>query len=39
VIIPGSEAQAYKDFSPHYRGYLRAAVIMVVLSAVVAMVV
>ena len=39
VIIPGSEAEEYKDFSHHYRGHLRAAVIMVILSTVVAMVV
>ena len=39
VVIPGSEAEDYKDFSHHYRGHFRAAVIMVILSTVVAMIV
>ncbi len=36
VVIPGSEAEDYKDFSHHYRGHLRAAVIMVIVSALIA---
>lgn len=39
VVIPGSEAEDYKDFSHHYRGHLRAAIIMVILSAVIAVIV
>jgi hypothetical protein len=39
VIIPGSEAEDYKDFTHHYWSHLRAAVIMVILSAVIAILV
>lgn len=37
VVIPGSEAEDYKDFSHHFRSHLRAAVIMVIVNAVIAM--
>ena len=39
VVIPGSEAEDYKDFSHHYTGHLRATFIMVILSAIIAMIV
>jgi hypothetical protein len=39
VVIPGSEADDYKDFSHHYRGHLRAAVVMVIVSALIATIV
>jgi len=39
VVIPGSEVEDYKDFSHHYRGHLRATIIMIVLCAAVAVVV
>ena len=39
VVISGSEVEDYKDFSHHYRGHLRATIIMVVLCAVVALIV
>jgi len=39
VVIPGSETEDYKDFSHHYRGHLRATIIMIVLCATVAIVV
>ena len=39
VVIPGSAAEDYKDFSHHYRSHLRAAVIMVLVSAVIAVIV
>ena len=31
VIIPGSDVEDYKDFSHHYRGHVKATVIMVAL--------
>jgi hypothetical protein len=39
VVIPGSEVEDYKDFSHHYRGHLRAAVVMVIISVVIALIV
>ena len=39
VIIPGSEAEDYKDFSHHYRGHLKGTIIMIVLCAAVAVIV
>ncbi len=39
VVISGSVVEDYKDFSHHYRGHLRAAIIMVILSAIIAMVI
>ena len=39
VVIPGSDVEDYKDFSHHYRGHLRAAVIMMIVSALIATVV
>ncbi|MBN1682119.1 hypothetical protein JW865_01030 [Candidatus Bathyarchaeota archaeon] len=39
VIIPGSEAEDYKDFSHHYWSHLRAAAIMVIVSAIIAVLV
>ena len=39
VVIPGSEVGDYKDFSHHYRGHLRAAVVMVIISVVIALIV
>jgi len=39
VVIPGSEMEDYKDFSHHYRGHLRATIIMIVLCAAVAVIV
>ena len=36
VIIPGSDEQDYKDFSHHYRGHARAALIMTGLALVFA---
>jgi len=36
VMIPGTEKEDYKDFSHHYKGHARAAVIMSVLSLIVA---
>ena len=39
VIIPGSEAEDYKDFSHHYRGHLKGTIVMIVLCAAVAVIV
>jgi hypothetical protein len=39
IVIPGSEVEDYKDFSHHYRGHLRATIIMFVLCATVAVIV
>ena len=39
VVIPGSEVEDYKDFSHHYRGHLRATIIMIALCAAVAVIV
>jgi hypothetical protein len=39
VVIPGSNVEDYKDFSHHYRGHLRATIIMIALCAAVAVVV
>jgi hypothetical protein len=39
VVIPGSEVEDYKDFSHHFRGHLWATIIMIILSAVVAVIV
>ena len=39
VVIPGSDVEDYKDFSHHYRGHLRATIIMIMLCAAVAVVV
>jgi hypothetical protein len=39
VVIPGSDVEDYKDFSHHYRGHLRATIIMIALCAAVAVVV
>ena len=39
VIIPGSEAEDYKDFSHHYKGHVWGTIAMVILCAVTALVV
>ena len=39
VIIPGSTAAEYKDMSHHYKGHVRASVVMVPISLVIAAVV
>ena len=39
VIIPGSAAADYKDFSHHYKGHAKAAVIMVFIALALAVVV
>jgi hypothetical protein len=39
VIMPGTEAQDYKDFSHHFTGQARASVVIVVLSAIIAAIV
>lgn len=39
VVIPGSEVEDYKDFSHHFRGHLLATIIMIILSAVAAVIV
>jgi hypothetical protein len=36
VIIPGSEAEDYKNFSHHYRGHVWGTLAMVILSGIVA---
>jgi len=36
VIIPGSEAEDYKDFSHHYKGHAKSAVIMIAASLLIA---
>ena len=36
VIIPGSEASDYKDFSHHYKGHARASLIITGVCALVA---
>jgi hypothetical protein len=36
VVIPGSNVEDYKDFSHHYKGHARSAVIMVAVSLVIA---
>jgi hypothetical protein len=39
VIIPGSDAADYKDFSHHYKGHAKAAVIMALIALALAAVV
>ena len=39
VVIPGSEAEDYKDFSHHYWGHLKGTIVMIVLSAVAAVII
>jgi H+/Cl- antiporter ClcA len=39
VIIPGSDVKDYKDFSHHYKGHLKATVILVTLCVLVAFIV
>lgn len=39
AIIPGSEAEDYKDFSHHYRDHLKATMIMIVVSGLIALIV
>ena len=39
VIIPGSEAEDYKDFSHHYRSHLRAIIILIFVCVVLAAIV
>ena len=39
VMIPGTDKADYKDFSHHYRGHLRAAMILVLLCVVIAAIV
>ncbi len=36
VIIPGSDAQDYKDFSHHYKGHGKATIIMFLLALILA---
>ena len=36
VIIPGSEAADYKEFSHHYKGHARAVFVLVILSLILA---
>lgn len=36
VILPGTEAQDYKDFSHHFKGHARSAPVMGLLAAVIA---
>lgn len=39
VVIPGSEVEDYKDFSHHYWGHLKGTIVMIVLSAVAAVII
>lgn len=39
VIIPGSEAADYKDFSHHYKAHARAAIVLTLLSLLLAAIV
>jgi hypothetical protein len=39
VVIPGSEAADYKDFSHHFKGHARAAIIMILIGLALAAVV
>jgi hypothetical protein len=36
VIIPGTSEEDYKDFSDHFRGHARAAVVMLLLAVILA---
>ena len=36
VVIPGSEVKDYKDFSHHYKGHIRATLIMILLCGIMA---
>jgi len=36
VVIPGSEVEDYKDFSHHYKGHIRASLIMILLCGIMA---
>ncbi len=39
VIIPGTEVRDYKDFSHHYKGHAKAAILLIPLSLIIAAVV
>lgn len=36
VIIPGTEAKDYKDFSHHFKGHAKAAILLIPLSLIIA---
>jgi len=39
VIIPGTEVRDYKDFSHHYKGHAKAAILLIPLSLIIAAIV
>jgi hypothetical protein len=36
VIIPGSVKEDYKDFSHHFKGHAKAAILMIILGLIIA---